>query len=1115
MSSLFNTRKYSLNDDIKVYCNNEYKSINYSDGDSIEQKIYEIISNTNDLSVLSTELRSHCVDWPTVYHLGSERANILRPFESLLKGVDVLEIGAGCGAITRFLGESGANVLAVEGSLRRAKIARSRTRDLDNVTVLAEKFADLETDHKFDVITLIGVLEYANLFTTSDTPTKTMLDDVYSYLKPNGRLIIAIENQLGLKYFAGAPEDHKWKVMYGIEGRYTKNDPETFGKHKLQSILKSANFNSLQFFAPFPDYKTANSIVTESAYRHNSFNAAAFAIENSLKDHQLPSHLLFSQEKTWKVIHDNNLGLEFANSFLIVASPLEDPHLVVESEYLAFHYSTSRLKNFCKQSHFISDGDDKIKIKTYRCAAEFKDKEKNGSLINNIKAEDDYLVGMSLNEKISQIVSSEYWLLDDFINILKKYLVFVYGLKNQGSSDFDPEWLANTVSGELIDCIPQNIIVSESDFETWCLIDQEWIYEGEVSLAWLLFRVLLITVQSNTRFGYNEQVNDLTRREFFELCYKSLGFNITPEDLERCADFESEFQSLVSGRNKANLGNWYSSQIIKSRSYIDEAERFRNVGMLLAAQKEQIENQTIELSEFNTSVERLVLAESLLVKEVEQYKLEIDQHKLEVEQHKLEVEQYKINVELMRASLSWKVTKPLRMVRMLAKIPYEGKIANWLRNKKQLGGYLVNRIQGGVKRHGLINAIPLAIKTAGNLSVNHFKKIQKSKLYQQRINELEKFILNEKNYIDLFHVPMGWHTPLFQRFQHISLQAARLGGLAIYGGHIQVDKKLFVYEREDSNVIVFDALDSVLNEKIKKALKSNTLAQKVVRIQSIDLATTIEDILEFQDMGFKVVYEYIDEITEEIVGDFPDTIINRHKWILDNESVFVVATATKLFEEVANHRTKNMLLSTNGVDIEHWHVTANNPPEDIKPLLANKKTIVGYHGALAKWIDYDLLKRIADVDDLQLLLIGYEHDNSFRDSGLAERENVYFLGSKSYFELPQYACYYDVGILPFKKYKLTESVSPVKLFEYMALRKPVVTTDLVECLKYKSCLVAGSMNYDNFIENIQKAINLKNDQDYLSTLDAEALSNSWQSKTLEYLELAGVNVNKNIEGKYK
>ncbi|HBT3181219.1 methyltransferase [Klebsiella aerogenes] len=1080
MSTFFNTQKYSLNDDINVYHNNEYKSINYSDGDGIEQNIYEIISNADDLSVLSTELRNHCIDWPTIYHLGSERANILRPFEGILKGADVLEIGAGCGAITRFLGESGANVLAVEGSLRRAKIARARTKDLENVTVLAEKFADFDTEHKFDVITLIGVLEYANLFTTSDTPTKAMLEDIYNYLKPNGKLIIAIENQLGLKYFAGAPEDHKWKVMYGIEGRYTKNDPETFGKHKIQSILKSAKFNSLQFFAPFPDYKTANSIVSESAYQNASFNAATFAIENTLKDYQLPNHLLFSQEKTWKVLHDNHLGLELANSFLIVASPEENAVPVVEPDYLAFHYSTARLKKFCKQSHFVSEYSGKIKIKTYRLSEKFTDTEVNSLLINNINAESEYIAGISLNEKISQIISCDYWLLDDFIDILKKYLTFVYSLKNQELQDFNPEWLSGTVCGSLIDCIPQNIFLSDMNPTSWHLIDQEWSYEGDISFSWLLFRVLLITVQSNTRFGYNEQINDLTRCEFFELCYKSLGFDITMGELEKCAVFESEFQSLVSGCNKEKISNWYSSQIIKSRNYIEEVESLRDIRTHFTAQNKQIE--------------KLILSESLLSQEVERYKL---------------------NEQLIKASVSWKITKPLRVVRGLIKIPRQGKMADWIRRKKHLSSYLIKRIQEGVKRHGLINSIPLAIKASADLSVNHFKKIKKSKSYQQKINELEQFILAEKNYIDLFHVPMGWHTPLFQRFQHLSLQASRLGGLAIYGGHIQVDKELFVYEREDSNVIVFDALDSLVNERIKIALKSNTLAQKVVRIQSIDLATTIEDILEFQNMGFKVVYEYIDEITEEIVGDFPETIINRHKWILDNESVYVVATATKLFEEVSCHRSINMLLSTNGVDIEHWHVTANNPPADIKPLLENKKTIIGYHGALAKWIDYDLLNRIADVDGLQLLLIGYEHDSSFRDSGLAERDNVYFLGSKSYFELPRYACYYDVGILPFKKYKLTESVSPVKLFEYMALRKPVVTTDLVECLKYKSCLIAESTNYDKFIANIQTAINLKNDEDYLTTLDVEALDNSWQSKTLEYLELAGVNVNKKIEGKYK
>ncbi|WWL44975.1 class I SAM-dependent methyltransferase [Pseudomonas parakoreensis] len=78
-------------------------------------------------------------------------------FDADLKG-DVLEIGAGCGAITRYLGEQGGNVLALEGSARRASIARSRTRDLPNVSVLAETFENFQVEKKFDVITLVGVL---------------------------------------------------------------------------------------------------------------------------------------------------------------------------------------------------------------------------------------------------------------------------------------------------------------------------------------------------------------------------------------------------------------------------------------------------------------------------------------------------------------------------------------------------------------------------------------------------------------------------------------------------------------------------------------------------------------------------------------------------------------------------------------------------------------------------------------------------------------------------------------------------------------------------------------------------------------------------------------------
>src|SRR5690606_18654041 len=161
MRSMLINEVYSFDDERGIWLRPGFEGIAYSDGDEIEQRIASVIRNANDLSTLSDELERHCTDWPSTYHLSKTRANILRPFEKDLTG-DILEIGAGCGAITRYLGERGANVLSLEGSPRRAAIARQRSRDLDNVTVLAETFDQFRCDKKFNAITLIGVLEYAN-----------------------------------------------------------------------------------------------------------------------------------------------------------------------------------------------------------------------------------------------------------------------------------------------------------------------------------------------------------------------------------------------------------------------------------------------------------------------------------------------------------------------------------------------------------------------------------------------------------------------------------------------------------------------------------------------------------------------------------------------------------------------------------------------------------------------------------------------------------------------------------------------------------------------------------------------------------------------------------------
>jgi len=169
-------------------------------------------------------------------------------------------------------------------------------------------------------------------------------------------------------------------------------------------------------------------------------------------------------------------------------------------------------------------------------------------------------------------------------------------------------------------------------------------------------------------------------------------------------------------------------------------------------------------------------------------------------------------------------------------------------------------------------------------------------------------------------------------------------------------------------------------------------------------------------------------------------------------------------------------------------------------MVKTDKIVVGYHGALAQWIDYDLLKKIASDGRFALLLIGHAHDQHMEKSGLLQMDNVYYIGAKPYKELNLYAAYYDIAILPFVLNDITKSVSPVKIFEYMALKKPIVTYSLPECQKYASCLLADTQ--EEFLQQLNIAVDLRFDKKYMQILEQEALANTWQAIAKRTVELA-------------
>lgn len=544
---------YTRDASTAVWVRPDFSGIAYSDGDTAENTLAKIIREANDVSVLSPELPQYCTDWAKLYHLSPSRGNLFRPFEHLLKGRRVLEIGAGCGAISRYLGEAGAKVLALEGSPRRAAIAASRTRDLDNVTVLAERFDDFKVEEQFDVVTLIGVLEYASMFSADPDPAHGMLKRIRQLLKPDGHLFIAIENQLGLKYFAGAPEDHIGVAMYGIEGRYEHGQPKTFGKKELEQLIGRSGFASSEFLSPCPDYKLPNSLITENGFVSREFDAAELAWQNARKDPQLPAHTHFNLEKTWPVVIDNQLGMDLANSFLVVASNAQEK--IIAERVLAYHYSTGRKADYCKQAIFVKTPVG-IKVRSNRLDGMSHVTAPVGSACETfhhiLSAEQDYAEGKVLSAAFLEAALSQGWTVESFRPFLQRYLNSLGTLLASEGATVDLGNVSSTLPGRYLDAVPQNVVVDNEG--TPQLIDLEWEMTAGVELGHLLMRGLLLLIASATPFSSSPTA--IGRRDFIIQLLATAGLTVSEQDLDRYAQAEAEFQEQVTGRNARTFLNW-------------------------------------------------------------------------------------------------------------------------------------------------------------------------------------------------------------------------------------------------------------------------------------------------------------------------------------------------------------------------------------------------------------------------------------------------------------------------------------------------------------------------------------------------------------------------------
>lgn len=364
---------------------------------------------------------------------------------------------------------------------------------------------------------------------------------------------------------------------------------------------------------------------------------------------------------------------------------------------------------------------------------------------------------------------------------------------------------------------------------------------------------------------------------------------------------------------------------------------------------------------------------------------------------------------------------------------------------------------------------------------------------------------------------MGWFDQFKQRHHHIADYLIANGFLVICAMNPLHTKDLTDTMRmAGSSLFLVNFEERWIREAVINFIATEISKPKFFHLVGTDPGTTEDDVENLMELDFHIFYDYCDALSPEIFQGELAVQLKRHKKLLSSEEVLAVATADKLYEEVLQERNTNVILSPNGVTLEDWVLPSNfEVPLEIRTIASLGKPIIGFYGSFAPWINYEYLLKLAERrPQYEIVLIGYDYEDGkgeFAKSGIKKFSNVHVINSQPYENLKFFSYFFDVGLVPFKDNELSDTVNPVKMFEYFAQGIPTVTSGLIEAKKYAVNLCAE--NAEDFLEKVDKAVFLKKDPAFREQLREEASRNTWDVRGSQVLNglLSLVNLRKRQE----
>lgn len=463
--------------------------------------------------------------WPILYHLSPLRENIVDwiPMDQSMK---VLEVGSGCGAITGALSRKAREVTCIELSEKRSLINAYRHRDCENVTIQLGNFKDIERElpRDYDYIFLIGVFEYGQGYMGTDTPYEDFMAILKKHMCPGGRMVIAIENKLGMKYWAGCREDHYGTYFSGIEDYPDGGGVRTFTRRGLEQIMKTNGIKDYSFYYPYPDYKFMTTVFSDA------YLPQVGELSNNLRNFDRDRLQLFDEKNAFDNVIREGVFDQFSNSYaVVIGEPLE-------IKYAKF--SNDRSEEYAIRTEILQDEEGNravfkiplnekamTHIQNIHTAGEQLRKRFEGSRfqINQCTMEEgaiqlEYVRGKTLEMLLDECLDQN----DEagFRALVEEYITAIQYHSEMEVNDFD--------------LIFSNIIVREETGE-WVIIDYEWTFPLQLPVEKNLFRAM-----------YCYLIGAPKRRKLtFELIKEKLGME--EEQIDDYVKQEIEFQHFVTG----------------------------------------------------------------------------------------------------------------------------------------------------------------------------------------------------------------------------------------------------------------------------------------------------------------------------------------------------------------------------------------------------------------------------------------------------------------------------------------------------------------------------------------------------------------------------------------